>query len=102
MVDNSDTEPRDKIDAIMFRNQGASKSNYYIGGVRVSTTWAEAVAKKEDSTPEVIETIERIVSNFSDTETLGEPSASAYTSGSFPNDSVGYFECTAAGYQADR
>ncbi|MBQ9340487.1 MAG: fibronectin type III domain-containing protein [Paludibacteraceae bacterium] len=100
LVDNNDAEPRDKIDAIMFRNQGASKSNYYIGGVRVSTTWAEAVAKKEDSTPEVIETIERIVSNFSDTETLGEPSASAYTSGSFPNDSVGYFECTAAGYQA--
>ena len=39
---------RDKIDNIMFRNQGASKSNYYIGGVRVSTTWAEAVAKKSE------------------------------------------------------
>ena len=37
---------RAKIDNIMFRNQGASKSNYYIGGVRVSTTWAEAVEKK--------------------------------------------------------
>jgi hypothetical protein len=30
----------------MFRNQGASKSNYFVGGVRVSTTWAEAVAVK--------------------------------------------------------
>ena len=47
LVDNNGAG-RDKIDAIMFRNQGASKSNYYIGGVRVSTTWAEAVAKKSE------------------------------------------------------
>lgn len=38
---------RSQIDAVMFRNQGASKSNYYVSGVRVSTTWAEAVAIKE-------------------------------------------------------
>ena len=49
LVDNNGAG-RDKIDAIMFRNQGASKSNYYIGGVRVTTTWAEAVAKKGDAT----------------------------------------------------
>lgn len=48
LVDNNGAG-RDKIDAIMFRNQGASKSNYYIGGVRVTTTWAEAVAKKGDA-----------------------------------------------------
>ncbi len=47
LVDNNGAG-RDKIDAIMFRNQGASKSNYYIGGVRVTTTWAEAVAKKSE------------------------------------------------------
>lgn len=47
LVDNNGAG-RDKIDAIMFRNQGASKSNYYVGGVRVTTTWAEAVAKKSE------------------------------------------------------
>jgi len=47
---------RDKIDNIMFRNQGASKSNYYIGGVRVSTTWAEAVAPKASEEVEPGET----------------------------------------------
>lgn len=46
LVDTNDAEPRTNIDNVMFRNQGASKSNYFIGGVRVSTTWAEAVAVK--------------------------------------------------------
>lgn len=44
----TDGAARDNINAIMFRNHGASKSNYYAGGVRVSTTWAEAVAIKAD------------------------------------------------------
>lgn len=44
----TDGTARNDINAIMFRNQGASKSNYYAGGVRVSTTWAEAVAIKAD------------------------------------------------------
>ena len=46
LVDDKDAEPRTSIDYVMFRNQGASKSNYFVGGVRVSTTWAEAVAVK--------------------------------------------------------
>ena len=46
LVDTNDAEPRTNIDNVMFRNQGSSKSNYYVGGVRVSTTWAEAVAVK--------------------------------------------------------
>ena len=46
LVDDNDAEPRTYINNVMFRNQGASKSNYYVGGVRVSTTWAEAVAVK--------------------------------------------------------
>ena len=98
--DANDASPRDNINALMFRNQGGSKSNYYVGGVRVSTTWAEAVAKKESSEPEEIVTIPNIVAEFSNTEALGEPSASAYTSGSYPSDSIGIFECSAAGYQA--
>ena len=100
IVDDNDEQPRTSINTVMFRNQGSSKSNCYISGMRVSTTWAEAVAKKETSEPEVIETIDNIVAEFSDTTTLGVPSASAYTSGSFPNDSIGLFECAAAGYQA--
>ena len=46
LVDDKDAEPRTYINNVMFRNQGASKSNYFVGGVRVSTTWAEAVAVK--------------------------------------------------------
>lgn len=53
----TDGAARNNINAIMFRNHGGSKSNYYAGGVRVSTTWAEAVAKKGEliklDTPEV-------------------------------------------------
>jgi hypothetical protein len=46
LVDDKDADPRTSIEYVMFRNQGASKSNYFVGGVRVSTTWAEAVAVK--------------------------------------------------------
>ncbi len=54
ITDNNEAgqSARTKIDAIMFRNTGASKSNYYVGGVRVSTTWAEAVQAKTDVTLE--------------------------------------------------
>ena len=45
LVDDKGTV-RTNINHVMFRNQGASKANYFVGGVRVSTTWAEAVAIK--------------------------------------------------------
>lgn len=48
LVAATDGAGRKSINSIMFRNQGASKSNYYASGVRVSTTWAEAVAKKSE------------------------------------------------------
>lgn len=53
---------RTKIDAIMFRNQGKSKSNYYVGGVRVCTTWAEAVQAKGKLPTDV--TLERLSFDF--------------------------------------
>lgn len=42
---------------LMFKHNGSSAANFTVGGVRVSTTWAEAVAKKGEliklDTPEV-------------------------------------------------
>ena len=60
LVDDNDAEPRTNIDNVMFRNQGASKSNYFVGGVRVSTTWAEAVAVKatNPSDPTALDQVE--------------------------------------------
>jgi hypothetical protein len=59
LVDDNDAEPRTSIDNVMFRNQGASKSNYFVGGVRVSTTWAEAVAvKATTSDPTALDQVE--------------------------------------------
>ena len=60
LVDTNDADPRTNIDNVMFRNQGASKSNYFIGGVRVSTTWAEAVAVKatNPSDPTALDQVE--------------------------------------------
>ena len=59
LVDTNDADPRTSIDYVMFRNQGASKSNYFVGGVRVSTTWAEAVAvKATTSDPTALDQVE--------------------------------------------
>ncbi len=60
LVDTNDADPRTNIDNVMFRNQGASKSNYFVGGVRVSTTWAEAVAVKatNPSDPTALDQVE--------------------------------------------
>ena len=98
IIASTDGSVRTKIDAIMFRNTGASKSNYYVGGVRVSTTWAEAVAKK-NTEPVEVETVERVNTDFSD-GTWGEISGSAYTSGSYPSGTINGFELSAAGMQS--
>lgn len=64
ITDNNEAgqSARTKIDAIMFRNQGKSKSNYYVGGVRVCTTWAEAVQAKGELPTDV--TLERLSFDF--------------------------------------
>jgi len=93
ITDNTDTSPRTKIDAVMFRNQGASKSNYYVGGVRVSTSWAEAVEVMPNIVGEAY-----IKTDFND-NTWGSVSSSAYTSGSFPSSTFNGFQLVAAGMQ---
>ena len=93
ITDNNDDSPRTKIDAIMFRNQGASKSNYYVAGVRVSTSWAEAVEIMPDVVGEAY-----ILTDFND-NTWGTISASSYTSGSFPSSTINGFQLVAAGMQ---
>ena len=98
IIASTDGSVRTKIDAIMFRNTGASKSNYYVGGVRVSTTWAEAVAQK-NTDPIEVETVERVNTDFND-GTWGEISGSAYTSGSYPSSIINGFGLSAAGMQS--
>ena len=97
ITDNNESgqSARTKIDAIMFRNTGSSKSNCYIGGVRVSTTWAEAVQAKGELPTDV--TLERIKTNFSD-GTWGEitDSNSPKSSGAFGSSTLNDFELDAA------
>ena len=93
LVDDNDAEPRTYINNVMFRNQGASKSNYYVGGVRVSTTWAEAVAIKPQE-----ESIARVNTNFDD-GTWGTISEK-YTSGSYPSGTINGWQLDNAGMQS--
>lgn len=93
VTDNTGSS-RSRIDTLMFRNNGNSKSNYYIGGIRVSTTWAEAVRAVE--TPSA--GIAKIETDFYD-GTWGEIATSAYTSGSYPSSTINGFQLTAAGMQ---
>ncbi len=88
ITDNNDNSPRTKIDAIMFRNQGASKSNYYVGGVRVSTSWAEAVEVMPNIVGEAY-----IKTDFND-NTWGDitPTSSAYTLGAYPSSVINGFD----------
>ena len=88
ITDNTDTSPRTKIDAVMFRNQGASKSNYYVGGVRVSTSWAEAVEVMPNIVGEAY-----IKTDFND-NTWGDitPTSSAYTLGTYPSSVINGFD----------
>ena len=83
---------RNRIDTLMFRNNGNSKANYYIGGIRVSTTWDEAVRAVE--TPPA--GISSIVTDFND-GTWGDIATNKYTSGSYPNGTINGFQFTAAG-----
>ena len=94
LVDTNDTLPRTNIDHVMFRNQGASKANYFVGGVRVSTTWAEAVAIKPQE-----ESIARVNTNFDD-GTWGEIATTAYASGSYPSNTINGWQLDKAGMQS--
>ena len=91
LVDDNDAEPRTSIDNVMFRNQGGNKSNYFVGGVRVSTTWAEAVAIKPQEAG-----IERVNTNFDD-GTWGEIATKAYESGSYPSGTINDWQLDNAG-----
>lgn len=53
-ADKADTDKgtaKSSMEYLMFKHNGSSKANFYISGVRVSTTWAEAVAKKVTGLP---------------------------------------------------
>ena len=90
LVDDNGTD-RTSINNVMFRNQGASKANYFVGGVRVSTTWTEAVAIKPQE-----ESIARVNTNFND-GTWGTIQNGEYTSGSYPSNTINGWQLDKAG-----
>ena len=94
VTDNTGTV-RSSIETLMFRNNGSSKANYYIGGARVSTTWEEAVRAVE--TPPI--GTASIATDFND-GTWGDIvtwlKPYPYESGSFPSGSVNGFNLSAA------
>ena len=94
LVDTNDTLPRTYIDNVMFRNQGGNKALFYVGGVRVSTTWAEAVAIKPQE-----ESIARVNTNFDD-GTWGPIQNGEYTSGSYPSGTINGWQLDNAGMQS--
>lgn len=94
-ISATDGTARNNIGYVMFRNQGSSKSNYYVGGIRVSTTWAEAVRAVE--TPPV--GVAKVVTNLND-GTWGEATTwekpYPYESGLYPSSVINGFELSAA------
>lgn len=92
VTDNSGSV-RSRIDTLMFRNNGNSKSSYYIGGIRVSTTWAEALRAVENI-PEA--GFAKIETDFND-GTWGDIPSNEYTSGSYPTATINNLQLIAAG-----
>ena len=48
-IDSDKSTAQTSLAYLMFKHTGSSVANFTVGGVRVSTTWAEAVAKKSDA-----------------------------------------------------
>ena len=48
-IDSDKGTAQTSLAYLMFKHNGKSVANFTVGGVRVSTTWAEAVAKKSDA-----------------------------------------------------
>ena len=48
-IDSDKGTAKNSLAYLMFKHNGKSVANFTVGGVRVSTTWAEAVAKKSDA-----------------------------------------------------
>ena len=89
LVDDKGTV-RTNINHVMFRNQGGNKANYFVGGVRVSTTWAEAVAIKPQE-----ESIARVNTNFND-GTWGTIE-DEYKTGFYPSNTINGWQLDKAG-----
>lgn len=53
VYDDSKSTAKTSLGYLMFKHSGSSIANFIVGGVRVSTTWAEAVAKKVSGLPQL-------------------------------------------------
>jgi len=84
-TDNSVGSAPASLQNVVFKMNGTNKNSNKVGGVRVSNTWAEAVAVKTgiSSTP-------KISANFSD-GSWGTPEASTPTTGAYPSSTVNGF-----------
>jgi len=60
-ANTADTRARGSICNVMLRMNGATQQIHYIGGIRLSTTWAEAVAIKEGSSIDKTNIPEKLV-----------------------------------------
>lgn len=78
-----------------FYVTGSSKSYFTVGGARVCTTWAEAVAAGQSAPGETPEYANALLANFSDSILWTNRVDAAPASGSFPTDTLNDYILTA-------
>lgn len=61
--DDSKGTARSALNYLMFKHNGSSIANFIVGGIRISTTWEEAVAKKITGLPQLSTPIVGTASN---------------------------------------
>lgn len=78
-----------------FYTTGSSKSYFTVGGARVCTTWAEAVAAGQSGPGEDPDYANSIIANFTDSLVWTNRVDAAPASGSFPTDTLNNYILTA-------
>lgn len=80
--------------SMVFYTTGSSKSYFTVSGVRVATTWAEAVASGESAPGEEPNYANSLFANFTDSLTWTNRVDAAPASGEFPTDTIGDYILT--------
>ena len=94
-TDNSVSSAPSSLQNVVFKMNGSNKNNNKIGAIRVSTTWADAVASGA-AIPN--NDLDAINTNFGDA-TWGA-TATSYTSGSYPTTTINGFDLVKAFLQS--
>lgn len=97
IIDNDKGTAKSSMEYLMFKHNGKNKANFVVGGVRVCTTWEEAVQAKGEIPTDI--TLERINTDFND-GTWGDITPnikeSLPASGEYGNRTINGFELNAA------